>query len=379
MGNKRVLVDDGGAILVHVALALLALTAFTTFVVDLGVFWASRSQAQSAADAAALAGAGAFITDHDITNIGSASQSAQSIAGRNKVWGAAPSVTITFPVCGVSTFPAGIFDPSIYCVRADTYRDANHGNPLPIIFGTLVGLTSQDVKATAQARVGGGNASTCLMPWAVPDLYDDVNGDGVYTSPPDMYIAPSSSSPGTGYTVPGAYGTQVQLTGGAPGPLSPGWRQATAIGGPGPSDYTNAIENCVNTEYGIGDILPPRPGNMSVPTLLGVDTVIARDPGASWDATNQKIIGSCVGAGTCPSYSQSPRIVSVPVFDTDVFYQTGQIKIVNILGFFVVGDGSSGTNSTVTGILINVPGLYDPSKGAVGVSSAFAQTIYLYR
>jgi hypothetical protein len=374
-------VDDSGAILVHVALALLALTAFTTFVVDLGVFWASRSQVQSAADAAALAGAGAFITDHDITNLGSASQSAQTIAGQNKVWGAAPSATITFPVCGVSTLPAGIFDPSIYCVRADIYRDANHGNPLPIIFGTLVGLVSQDVKATAQARVGAGNASKCLMPWAVPDLYQDVNGDGVYTNPPDHYIAPTSSSPGTGYTVPGAYGTEVQLMGdGPPGPLSPGWRQATAIGGPGPTDYTNAIANCVNTEYGIGDVLPPGPINLPPSaTLQGVDAVILRDSNATWDATNQKIIGSCVGLGTCPSYSQSPRIVSVPVFDTAVFYQTGQIKIVNILGFFVESDSSSGANSTVRGILINVPALYDPLKGAVGVASAFAQIIYLFR
>ena len=371
--------DDGGAILVHVALALLALTAFTTFVVDYGVFWASRSQAQSTADAAALAGAGAFITDHDITNTGSASESAQTVAGNNRVWGAVPSATITFPVCGVSTLPAGIFDPSIYCVRADIYRDSSHGNSLPIFFGTLVGLVSQDVKATAQARVGAGNSSDCLMPWSVPDLYQDVNGDGQYTNPPDHYIAPTSSSPGTGYTVAGAYGTEVQLKGGAQSMLSPGWRQATDIGGNGASGYRAAIEGCVNTEYGIGDILPPKNGNMSGPTLQGVTTVIARDPGASWDATNQKIIGSCVQAGTCPTYTQSPRIVSVPVFDTDYFYQTGQIKIVNIFGFFLESGTGQGNDSIVTGILINVPALYDSSKGSVGLASGFAQTIYLYR
>ena len=45
--------DDRGAILVHVAFALLALMAFASFTVDFGVMWASRRQAQNAADAGA--------------------------------------------------------------------------------------------------------------------------------------------------------------------------------------------------------------------------------------------------------------------------------------------------------------------------------------
>ena len=49
--------SERGAILVQVALALLALVAFTMFVVDYGVFWVGRRQAQNAADASALAGA----------------------------------------------------------------------------------------------------------------------------------------------------------------------------------------------------------------------------------------------------------------------------------------------------------------------------------
>ena len=49
--------DDRGAIIIHVAFALLALLAFSAFVVDMGVMWVSRRQAQNAADAGALAGA----------------------------------------------------------------------------------------------------------------------------------------------------------------------------------------------------------------------------------------------------------------------------------------------------------------------------------
>ena len=55
--------DDRGAIIIHVALALLALIAFSAFVVDMGAMWVSRGQAQNAADAGALAGAVALMKD----------------------------------------------------------------------------------------------------------------------------------------------------------------------------------------------------------------------------------------------------------------------------------------------------------------------------
>ena len=53
----RRLADERGAILIQVAVALLALLALSSFVFDYGVMWASRSQAQNAADAGALSGA----------------------------------------------------------------------------------------------------------------------------------------------------------------------------------------------------------------------------------------------------------------------------------------------------------------------------------
>src|SRR6476646_5271241 len=49
--------DEEGAILVQVAIAILVLTALATFVIDHGVLWVSRGQAQNAADAGALSGA----------------------------------------------------------------------------------------------------------------------------------------------------------------------------------------------------------------------------------------------------------------------------------------------------------------------------------
>jgi len=49
--------DERGAILIQVTVAIVGLLAFSALVTDYGVLWAARRQAQTAADAAALAGA----------------------------------------------------------------------------------------------------------------------------------------------------------------------------------------------------------------------------------------------------------------------------------------------------------------------------------
>ena len=46
-----------GAVFVQVGIALFVLMAFNVFVLDYGVLWVARGQAQNAADAGALAGA----------------------------------------------------------------------------------------------------------------------------------------------------------------------------------------------------------------------------------------------------------------------------------------------------------------------------------
>ena len=61
--NSRV-AGERGAVLIQVAVALLALLALSAFVVDYGVMWASRGQAQNSADAGALSGALSLVLLH---------------------------------------------------------------------------------------------------------------------------------------------------------------------------------------------------------------------------------------------------------------------------------------------------------------------------
>src|SRR6188472_1249930 len=93
---QRVLGDEQGAVLVQVAIAILVLTAMTTFVVDHGVVLVSRGQAQNAADAGALSGAIARAYD-DLTpaSNGMTQSSAMGAALANNVWNAAPTAQVS--------------------------------------------------------------------------------------------------------------------------------------------------------------------------------------------------------------------------------------------------------------------------------------------
>jgi Flp pilus assembly protein TadG len=157
--------SERGAIIIHVAMALLALVAFSAFVVDYGVMWVARNQAQNAADTGALAAATA------LTNGGTtaeALEAAEFFARQVTVWGeftAPADVKVANVNCPAS---AGGGKP---CIRVDVLRGVPdrtggaHTNTLPVFFAPLVGITSQGVRATATSQSASGNAVHCLKPW----------------------------------------------------------------------------------------------------------------------------------------------------------------------------------------------------------------------
>ena len=60
-GARRLVTDDRGMSMVFISVGFMAFFAATTLAIDVGLFMTARSQAQNAADAGALAGAGAFV------------------------------------------------------------------------------------------------------------------------------------------------------------------------------------------------------------------------------------------------------------------------------------------------------------------------------
>jgi Flp pilus assembly protein TadG len=381
------------------------------FVVDYGVMWVGRGQAQNAADAGALAGAVAMALDTngwtDRTETGPARAAALRMAQSNAIWTQTPNVNVATDVFFTGD-PAAMCPADVNgrtpCIRVDVYRNQARGNPLPAIFGRAVGLVDQGVRATATARVAVANASDCLKPWAIPDKWLEqypvpapwtststyetgVQQGQTWTpyNPPDVYTPPSGSNPGTGFTVQADLGMQVTLKAGGPQTsISPGVyfpvRIPTYTGGStGGSDYRANISGCNGIAISIGTTLQSENGNMIGPTSQGVSDLIALDPQADWDPATKSVINSCAQATTACA-PRSPRIVAVPIFDTAVFESTKRqglpvFTVVNILGFFI--DQMQGND--VVGYLTEVPGLTVGAAPALDPRAAFLWNIQLIR
>lgn len=394
--------DERGTVLVHVAVGLVALIGFSVLSVDYGVLWASRRQAQNAADAGALAGAIslAFV---DQTDQALARNSALAVAQQNNIWDGPPDVLagdITFPPC-----PPGAPGVPDTCIKVDVFRNQRSGgNPLPMFFGQILGLQNQGVQATATAQMLVGDRADCVKPWAVPDKWIELNpgagpwlptsdferyvqngpNAGQLLNPADVYTPPSQAGPGTGFRLPDDYGVPITLKHGNPQQaISPGQFFPVVINpveGPGGANYRDNIATCDPTVIGPGTILQTEPGNMVGPTSQGVADLIALDPFASWDPSANGGLGApsggCMGAGSCTT---SPRLVAIAVFNPDTFDSgrtSGRIDVVvtNVLGFFI--DGMQGND--VLGYFTYYPTLAFGSS-SISETSAFLRTVILVR
>jgi Flp pilus assembly protein TadG len=425
--------SERGAVLVQAAIILLVLIALTTFVVDYGVLWVARNQAQTAADAGALAGAIALSYDDttypptvnpDLVR-NSAAYAALCASGSSSCTSTPSAADPVWPAqSGASSAVDVLFECppgfSGNCVRVNVYRNGESGNViggpswmLPTFFGSLLGLQSptaagplaagHGVKATASARVAAANASNCVRPFAIPDSFWDNDGDGVFTSGVDDYYPPNSGDIGSGYTPGYNLGEEVVLK--DDNQISSGnFRLLDLLGdnGGGTAEAGEVVKGCTTDIYSIGDQLPVKSG-----ASTGIDAylnaVYDLDPGARWDTGQQKITNSCVDTHTCsryvwnsngelelradPTATVSPRVLVLPLYDPakQAIAQAAQparddLEVVNFIGFFfsyLDSDSPPG----VHGLIVTEGGssLVTSDGGTVSIDSAFLKIIQLIR
>jgi hypothetical protein len=423
--------SDRGAVLIQVAFAMVGLLAFCVFVIDYGVMWTGRSQVQTSADAGALAGAISLAWDN-ATDFAGAKTKAQAVARVNTVWGQAPDVQltdVTFPAC-----PPGAPGLPDTCVKVDAFRNQTRGNPLPMYFGNLVGVTAQGVRSTATAQIVTGNSTDCLKPWAILDRWNEFGPEGPTPTPlstydkysdgkgqdpapeADEYIPPSATSTGTGFTLPADQGRRFAVkTAGTD--ISSGWFREIMLPRAdghwtGGNVYEENIETCGGLPYAIatpgvacpasiGQADAPywatqgcfgvKAGGTTGPTKAGIDALTSRDPGASYvpgTGPGTGIVGSTFDPPT-----KSPRVVPIGVLDIDDYLSrnptgsNGTVRLVNIYGFFIEGmgdvnaDGSMTLNSSgkaVIGRLIRMPSL-GTGASTLPASASFLVQIILVR
>lgn len=403
MRTTRNLGNDRGAILVHMVFALIALMTVSTFVIDYGTLWASRRQAQNAADSGAIAGATALALDDTTDATGIVKHSAFEASQANLIWGKAGSTNIDGDIFSPATGFKCPDDASSKCVRVDVYRSAARGNALPTFFGYLLGFSGQDIKATATAKATVADATDCLRPFAVPDKWIDTNGDGIFDGS-DQYVPPTSAET-TGYTTDDI-GTFIEFKGkpGDPPTLDNGWYRLLDLypgNGGGANETRKAIATCSGTVYKIGDELTSQQGEEEGSRDALWD-IYQLDPDASWDTFNKVVKDSCAAKGTCnkyvsdgskngfvqvpdPTAAASPRIIDLPVFDPQKQQQDpGQpLVMTNIWAFFIdTCDHSKPTSKNdfklVCGYLAFKPDLI-AGGGELDPSASFIKSVMLIR
>jgi hypothetical protein len=358
-----------GAVTIFVAMALLALLAFSAFVVDYGVMWVSRRQAQNLVDAAALAGARSLPVNGG--SDAEATAAATAFAEQGPIWGAYP--TPAELVVGQYTCPPSVggFTAAGACLTVDVMRGTPDrfgtptGDPLPTFFSHLVGVTRQGVRATATAQAAAGNGVPCSRPWVVADRWlpspPPWTQSSIYNPPPpqgtglDSYVPPSLTTT-TGF-MNADTGLQLVLKPGVVGVWSAGWTQEIDLGSATSATQISSCPSSVPT-VGLynptvgpcaskGDATDPARGCIHVQTAPsttvwpgGVSDLVALDPGATWNGSTG-VTGS--------NAAMSPRIVPLLVFNTFVYDVENQppacggtgsgcvAQVVNIVGYFVEG------------------------------------------
>jgi Flp pilus assembly protein TadG len=371
--------DERGMSFVFVGLSFMGFMAATTLAIDVGMFMTARSQAQNAADAGALAGATALVRNSysDRSASGPAVQSAINTARTNVVMGTAPSVLpgdVTFPLG-----PTGINNR----VQVQVYRTGARSNPVSTFIGPLFGVPTVNINAVATAEASPTNAMTCVKPFMIPDkwservdskcapdgswntgsTFDEYNSKGVLCSPRDTYV-PADQAGYTGYTTANDTGTQLVLRAGTGSNINPSfyfsWKMPDDIGG---NFYRENIANCNQSIMHWNDQIIQEPGDKSGPTIQGITDLIAKDPGAYWDASCKCVKGS--------NFGTSPRVFPIPLYDPQ-FYAEGKangrpadFRIANFLGFFA--DHVSGNQ--IYGVITQIVGLVDPNAGPTPVNS----------
>jgi len=384
--------EDRGAILIHVAIAIIALMALSTFVIDYGVFWVGRGQAQNSADAGALSGAIALAYDDyfDRTPTGPAQESAIAAAEANVVFGSVPSVIADTDV----TFPPCPDDGSDGCVRVDVHRTDDRGNPLPVFMGAIIGLVDQDVRATATAKTASGNAAECLKPLAVPaPLPLEGGGELDITEITTEEIGTLIHLRNTGVG---------QSGGNEPHPYEPGWFQLLdfsnwgASPGQGAAAWRTSMITCPAT-IGIGAEIPPENGNLGTNVADSINMLYALDEDARWvGGLGGHIEDSCAETLSCmrwvqtgpnhfeqvpdPGRTISPRVLPLAVFDFDAFTADPSVVVVDrIIGFFLDTEMEGPPNFDLYGRLVTDIGVYDGDFGELPPDAGFLKVIQLIR
>lgn len=393
--------SERGASLALVAISMIAFFAMAALAVDLSMLFGRRAEAQRAADAAALAGASAYLdfavpTDaRDLARERAIQYAAANWMGGDPIVvdsSDGGGTTVTGADWEVQTREAFIqIMPNEQQVRVVIRRDG-----LGTWFARILGRAVTGVAADATAEaVDAGNSGPCVMPFAIPDIWQDNNQDAngnrlqdgteqwnfdPGTDYYEVHNPKAETSTMTGYGsdwrnnqpigVLNDYGRQIMLKPQAPhDALGPSnfnlWSfvgDTVGAGRGGEGGIFDRVLNCDprGIDFGAPDLYQVAPGN-SVSLKAPIQQLLDRDPGATWDGT--QVVGS-----NQSDWRNSARVVKIAMYDPTQITDLGDrhpITFNNVALFFLEGFvKGSGPHGNIAGrFLFYAQGEEGPNVG----------------
>lgn len=359
---SQLLGDRRGSVLAIVAMGMPVFLGMVALTVDLGAMYVAHAELQRAADAAALAGASAFLDYDQAQASAPAEVRAIDYATRQRTRDRLIDTAEVY----VEVMP----DSSKVRVYIQRHQ-------LETFFARIFGVDSASVsaKAAAQATPGGSEA-TCVKPFAVPDrwaedqtddntnriwdqdeswVYDPELGDQYYP----LGSAQVSVMEFTGYGSNWAYDRNGDYARDYGRPIT--IKAASDTGDPsdapvdsfffpfvipsnnrvgdckytsqnisGADPYRSNICQCNMTGITLGTSYQTENGDMEGPTFQGVTALVKMDRSAYWDGY---AVQSDYGI------NRGPRVITVALFDPNEYRKPGKttIKFNNFAKVFIEG------------------------------------------
>ncbi len=383
--------NQKGYVAIVLAAGLSALMGVSALAVDLGYMHMKSSDLQTAADAGALAGAAALLSNRGDT----AAIKAEALAYMRKNLRSDDNPTLAATTADVLLLEDGVAggeNPNQ--IEVAVRRTSERGNPVGLFFGRAVGTPVAELDATSRAALVPIGSSACAKPFMVPTKFEwddtcDPNWEYRYNGKLDVGSACEMASIDvTGYSEADVGSTVTLHYGDAGDTMAPG--QYSSVDFPpvnkgypvsGGSAYRDNISGCTGsnrTPVTLGDEIALEPGQMVGPTKQGIYQLYSQDPYAYWDSSTQSVQGSVY-----PDPMASPRVAIVAFFDpsnpprsgrnTLFVYQMGAVFIEGVTckgevnARFIRAVARSPeptTDSTVDNLLFTTRLVLDSSRGA---------------
>ena len=409
--------SERGATLFVVAASLVVLLAACGLAIDLVALYVGRSEAQRAADAAALAGADTFVTSGYTGGAvtaaslcptsatsppsGIAGTAAASVGQSNHVGGQALASSAFTATCDFShNVVNGISDDPLITVSVTA--------PMPTYFMKIFGITSENVSASATAEAFSPNNGTacfsCIKPFFLPNC-DYASG---HTSPKNnscpqdttkkgngangfagYWVDPTSGQPSHPGTYPAGFRGEPWQLHTASGPSkffevafseTPG-AGTTCSGSQSKPQFEQSVEKCTTVSFACGSKLCALDGKANGPNGHSVGCLISY--GAT--CTSQSVTSTdsistvspftiTAGPGnpfaSSGTITQSASLITVPIYDGTLLTpgnsQGLAETIVGWMQLFIQDVKHQGNDDNIDVIVLNVTGCGTAGGGGGG-------------